>query len=121
MPEKKYTFPTQWIIDHVLVDAYHAASFQNRLDLVKSKYETYCILNRAGGIFKIDQNMLSFLHSASSIYKTKSHYVTDTRGIPVMVPNAKEFYLHALEVYNTASKDYYEAVTEIIEGRAKEI
>ena len=118
---KVYAQPSQWILDHVLMDSTLSASFQTRLDLAKSKFETDCIVNHDGGIFNADQNLVSFLHSMSVIYKNGTCCLLDSRGIPVKIQHTKDFFNLVLETYDAAAREYHGTVSSIIESRSKEV
>lgn len=74
------------------------------------------MLAYAGGLFKVDQNLLGFL-GALTIKGEKEFIFIDSNDVPVLITNLKDFWDQCISLYSNALKQYYTSYQKLSEAR----
>jgi len=74
------------------------------------------MLSYAGGLFKIDKNLICFIDMLSNANE-KTFVFIDSNDIPILIENIEEFGMEVTKKYVTAINQYYNSYQKLNEAR----
>lgn len=106
-------------MDNRLEEALSAINYRitisNQLENLKFKAKTRLAVAEAGGVFNIDQSLISFLQALKENSHT-SAVLLDANGSPIMI-NVTEFLEKILSIYMEVTIDLYNEYQEVKKTR----
>jgi hypothetical protein len=87
---------------------------------LKEKIDAKLTYGHAGGLFKINQVLISFVQLLISQGRTSGVPLLDSNENPVMIENLESFRDEILDRYFTATQEYYEEYQKIKKSRSVE-
>ena len=87
-----------------------------RQENLKTLMENKLVLSYEGGLFKINQELLSFVYTLLS-QKIEEYIFIDQNDIPILITDLSEFYQKAKEKYENAIKQYFNSFQKLSEAR----
>jgi len=88
--------------------------------LLKEKLEARLTYGFNGGIFKIDQNLLTFVDFFIKNGRTESIPLIDANGNPIMVHDLEKFKDEILDRYFSATNEYIDSFDKLKKSRTIE-
>ncbi len=88
--------------------------------VLKEKLEARLTYGFNGGIFKIDQTLLTFVDFLISNGRFESIPLIDTNGNPIMIADLKKFKDEILDRYFSATNEYLDSFEKIKKSRTIE-
>lgn len=88
--------------------------------LIKEKMQARLTYGCNGGIFKIDQSLLSFISMLCSEGRTQGVVLLDANDNPVIIDNLETFKTEIFDRFFTASFEYQEEYEKIKKSRSVE-
>lgn len=111
-------------MDAILSKALEFSNFQNSLALqrksLKERSESRLILGHAGGLFKIDQSLISFLQTLILKGRDTNVVILDSNNNPILIENLESFLDEVLARYYEVTLEYYEEYQKIKSKRSVE-
>jgi hypothetical protein len=93
-------------------------SLQHRV--LKEKIEAKLTYGHNGGVFKIDQQLMTFVDCLCNAGRTSGVILIDVNNNPILVENLLEFKEEIFDRYFTSTFEYYEHVQELKKSRSVE-
>jgi hypothetical protein len=87
---------------------------------LKEKIDAKLTYGYAGGLFKVDRTLITFVQFLIDQERTENIPLVDDNGNPVLVENLIEFRNEILERYFTVVFEYYTEYKKIKESRSVE-
>src|SRR6056300_795854 len=110
-------------MDHRLEKALELASslsmFNDQKCILLNKFQDQCIYYFNGGKFTVTQSLVNFCFTLTSNNQT-SAVIIDDNNIPIKIEILEDFYQNLLNVYSTATNEYYNDYELLIKKRSKE-
>jgi len=110
-------------MDHRLEKALELASslsmFNDQKSLLFNKLQDQSVYYYNGGKFTVTKNLINFCFTLISNNQT-SAVIVDDNNIPIKIEILEEFYHNLLNVYSTATNEYYNDYQSLIKKRTKE-
>jgi hypothetical protein len=88
--------------------------------LLKEKLEAQLTYGFNSGIFKIDQNLLTFVDFFIKNGRTHSIPLIDTNGNPVMIDDLEKFKDEIFDRYFSATNEYIDSFEKLKKSRTNE-
>jgi len=88
--------------------------------LLKEKAEARLTFGYNGGLFKIDQTLLNFVHTLIDMGRTHNVVLLDSNDNPVLIKDVEVFKDEVFDRYFTTSFEYYEEYKEFSKKRSVE-
>lgn len=112
------------IMDERLKQALDFSKYQLTLSvqkkLLREKIEAKLTYGHSGGIFKIDQTLISFVQFLIDQDRTENVPILDANELPILIPDLKKFRDDILDRYFTSLYEYYENYEKIKKSRTIE-
>ena len=102
-------------LEKALEFANYMATLNNQKSLLQQKFLENTIHYYNGGTFKIDQQLISFCFALSSSQTTV--VLIDDNSIPIQISDIKDFYNQIVEIYTSASNDFFNDYEKIKKNR----
>ena len=96
----------------------HTFSIQKKL--LKEKIEAKLTYGYSGGIFKIDQTLITFVEMLINQGRTNSVPLIDSNNNPVMIDDLVVFRDEIIDRYFTTTLEYYEQFEDLKKNRSVE-
>jgi len=87
-----------------------------RQENLKTLMKNKLVLSYEGGLFKINQDLLSFIYTLLS-QEIKEYIFIDRNDIPILITDLNEFYQKAKDKYENAIKQYFNSFQKLNEAR----
>jgi len=104
----------------ILTQALESANYRMTLNLQRSNaklaLEAKLIYAENGGIFKISQELISFVHTLISLDRS-SAVLIDSNSSPIEIENLESFLENILDIYFEASNQYHLTFKELSKKR----
>ena len=88
-------------------------SFKIKRHALKEKFQAKTTIGHSGGIFRIDQNFITYLKTLLDLGKESQVILLDINENPVVIENLKIFLLECLDKYFSAIGEYHAGVRDI--------
>jgi len=88
--------------------------------LLKEKAEANLTFGYNGGLFKINQTLLNFVHTLLSMDRTHNVVLLDNNDNPILIEDVEAFKDEIFDRYFTTSFQYYEEYKEFSKKRSVE-
>ena len=98
---------------------YKKAFAVNR-EVLKEKLESKLIYGFAGGIFRIDQNLLTFVQMMIDQDRKTGVPIIDSNGNPILIADLLKFQGEIFDRYFEATLDYFHEFNKIKKSRTVE-
>lgn len=95
-------------------------SFSIQRKTLKESIEAKLTYGTNGGIFKIDQSLITFVKFLIDQERTENVPLLDSNGNPVLIPDLKKFLDEILDRYFTSVYEYYEQYQNLKKSRSVE-
>lgn len=95
------------------------ATYQNQARIALLKFQNACTITIRGSDFRIDQNLLAYLHQRVQV-NAEHAILLDINQMPVAVDDLEEFFDDASMQYHEALNEYYEEVIRLRSSRKPE-
>ena len=86
-------------------------SFSIQRKALKEKIEAKLTYGANGGIFKIDQSLITFVKFLIDQERIENVPLLDSNGNPVLVPDLKKFLDEILDRYFTSVYEYHDPIS----------
>lgn len=111
-------------MNDILSKALEFSNFQHSVTLqrksLKEKNESRLTFGYSGGVFKIDQSLISFVNTIISKGRSERVVLLDMNSNPILVENLDSFLNEILERYYESTLLYYEEYQNIKSKRSVE-
>jgi hypothetical protein len=111
-------------MDDLLSKALNFSNYRKTLALqrkiLKEKIDAKLTYGHAGGLFKIDRTLISFVQMLIDQERTENIPLIDDNGNPILVEDLVAFRNEILERYFTTVFEYYGEYKKITESRSVE-
>jgi len=111
-------------MDQRLKSALDFSNYQQTLSLqrkiLKEKISAKLTYGHNGGIFKIDQSLISFVQTLINLDRVKGVPLLDTNGTPVLVEDLIEFRDEILDRYFSSTLEYLDQYQTLKKSRSVE-
>jgi len=111
-------------MDLRLKSALDFSNYQQTLSLqrkiLKEKVSAKLTYGHNGGIFKIDQSLISFVQTLIDLGRVKGVPLLDTNGTPVLVEDLIEFRDEILDRYFSSTLEYLDQYQTLKKSRSVE-
>lgn len=111
-------------MDEVLKSALEFSNYQNTLSMqrknIKQQFESKLTYGFNGGIFKIDQTLMSFVQMLCEMGRTNGVVILDSNETPIIIEDLTEFRDEIFNRYLSSAVDYYNKYQEIKKSRSVE-
>jgi hypothetical protein len=81
-------------------------TFNNQKRVLKEKYSQDLIYYHAGAQFTVTKELINFCYTLLSSDNTEV-IILDDNDLPVQISNLQEFHTNILDIYFTASNEYF--------------
>lgn len=109
-------------MDERLKSALDFSNFKNSLTLqrkvLKEKLEAKLTYGCNGGIFKIDQTLITFVQMMIDHGRSENVPLIDNNGNPILIEDLSSFRDNILDRYFSTTLDYYNQYQEIKKSRS---
>jgi hypothetical protein len=95
-------------------------TFSLQQKLLKEKNEANLTYGHNGGIFKINQSLITFVDCLCNSGRTAGVVLLDSNNNPILVENLIEFKEEILDRYFTSTLEYYEQFQKLKKSRSVE-
>jgi hypothetical protein len=92
----------------------------NQRKILREKFSSRLIYGYAGGIFTVDQQLISFVQFLISQGKSKDIPLIDSNQNPILIDNLESFLSEILSIYFSAVLEYYNEYEKIKKSRTVE-
>lgn len=93
-------------------------SIQRRI--LKEKIDSKLTYGHAGGLFKIDRTLISFVNMLIVQGRTSGVPLIDSNENPILIENLESFRDEIMDRYFSATQEYYEEYQKIKKSRSVE-
>lgn len=111
-------------MEEIVQKAYEVANYMQTLasqkHILKEEYLQNLIVYHNGGIFRADQNFISFVKSISDLVVSDDLVLIDTNHTPIEVSNVKDFLSTLASKYTEATNEYYTKYSKLKSSRSVE-
>jgi len=111
-------------MDDRLKSALSFANYQHTLTnqrrLMKEKFNSSLLYGYNGGVFKVDQTLINFVQFLISRDRQYNFPIIDSNQNPILIDNLEIFLENILNVYVSASLEYYNEYEIIKKSRSVE-
>lgn len=87
-----------------------------RQENLKQLMNNKCMLSYEGGLFKINKELISFVHMLIT-YESKEFIFVDVNDIPIKITNLIDFKEKLLDQYMRVLDQYYQSYQKLSEAR----
>lgn len=87
---------------------------------LKEKINAKLTYGHAGGLFKIDRDLISFVQMLISQGRTSGVPLIDSNDNPILIDDLEKFRDEILDRYFTASQEYYDEYQKLKKSRSVE-
>jgi hypothetical protein len=98
-------------LEEKLKAAFESANYMTVLasqkKILKEEYYQNVIHYHNGGVFSVNQQLLTFVKMLVDLEQPESTVLIDDNDTPIEILNLKDFFTEILSVYFTAANDYY--------------
>lgn len=98
----------------------YMVTLNNQKRVIKEKYYENLIYFSNGAQFTVTNELINFIGFMIDRDNTSNVVVTDDNEIPVMITDLNQFHDDILDVYFSASNDYYKSYSELKSKRRVE-
>lgn len=95
-------------------------TFSIQRKTLKEKIDAKLTYGINGGIFKINQSLISFVQMLLDLGRTTSVPIIDSNDNPILIEDLEKFKDEILDRYFTATLEYYESFQELKKSRSVE-
>lgn len=95
-------------------------AFAVKREVLKEKLESKLIYGHAGGIFRIDQTLLTFVQMLIDQDRKTGVPVIDSNGNPILINDLVKFREEILDRYFEATFDYFHEFDKVKKSRTVE-
>jgi hypothetical protein len=88
-------------------------SFRTQRLYIKEKFEAAVIFGNSGGIFRIDQSLISYVKTLIDFGKKDNVVILDMNQNPIMISDLSEFLKDIIDRYMSALGRYYSEYQEL--------
>lgn len=111
-------------MDDRLKSALSFSNYQNTLTnqrrLLREKYNSSLLIGYNGGIFEVNQSLISFVNFLISKDRKENFPIIDSNQNPILIENMEMFLEKLLNVYVSASLEYFNEYEKIKKNRSVE-
>lgn len=111
-------------MDDILKSALEFSNYQNTLSVqrknIKQQFESKLTYGYNGGIFKIDQTLMSFVQMLCEMGRTNGVVVLDSNDTPIIVEDLTSFRDEIFNRYLSSAVEYYNQYQNIKKNRSVE-
>ena len=100
--------------------ANYRKTFSIQRKTLKEKIEAKLTYGFNGGIFKIDQELISFVQTLLSYNRTSGVILLDQNENPILIEDLSVFQDEILDRYFTSTVEYYDQYQELKKSRSVE-
>lgn len=109
-------------MDHQLKRALEFSNYRQSFAIqrksIKEKIEAKLTYGHAGGIFKIDRGLLTFVQMLIDQGRTQGVPLLDANENPILIDNLLEFRDEILDRYYTSTLEYFEEYQKLKKSRS---
>lgn len=95
-------------------------TFSVQRKTLREKAEAKLTYGFSGGLFKIDQTLISFVQTLCNKGRTENVVLLDVNNNPILVENLENFQEEILDRYFTVTNEYYSNFKELKSSRSVE-
>jgi len=92
----------------------------NQRRLLREKYNSSLLFGYNGGIFEVNQSLINFVNFLISKDRKENFPLIDSNQNPIMIENLESFLDNILNIYVSASLEYYNEYEKIKKSRSVE-
>lgn len=100
--------------------ANYRQTFTVQRKTLKEKIDAQLTYGFNGGLFKIDQTLINFVHTLKQFNRTENVVLLDSNENPILIENLEEFEEEIFDRYFTATNEYYEEYKKLKSSRSVE-
>lgn len=97
----------------------YMVTLNNQKRLIREKYEEDLLYFTNGSQFTVSRELITFV-SLMSLKEQESIVITDDNGIPTKIEDVDEFYDNIVDVYFSASNEYFAKYEALKSNRSVE-
>lgn len=107
-------------LKNALEFANYRQTFSVQRKTLEEKIDARLTYGINGGIFKIDQTLINFVHTLESAGRTTDVVLLDTNKTPILIENLDNFKNEILDRYFTSVNEYYDEYKKLKSSRSVE-
>ncbi len=111
-------------MDDILKSALEFSNYQNTLSIqrknIKQQFESKLTYGFNGGIFKINQTLMSFVQMMCEMGRTNGVVILDSNETPIIIEDLTAFRDEIFNRYLSAAAEYHTQFEEIKKNRSVE-
>jgi len=100
--------------------ANYRQTFAIQQKTIKEKIDAKLTIGHSGGVFKIDQSLLTFVEMLITAGRVVDVPLIDSNGNPVLIPNLENFKTEIFDRYFSVCYEYFQDYEKLKKSRSVE-